>query len=363
MARSYAYRKRSLILFARVLDKIGFFFHKPKARATLDPRRILIVRLDQLGDIVMALPVFSSLKKSFPNAELHALTTTAGGELLREAGVVDDCLIWDCPWFDQSRNSRTSILEMRRTIRKGRYDCVLELRGDLRLIALLRCSGVRNLVGYNATGGGFLLDVGPEWDPNLHAIDKNIKLVEAIGGFAASRRPSLRAGAGTRKKGFRLAIHPGAGTAAKRWPVGKFVEVINRLSSDARLNIELIGSDQVVGKTLDRLLQGPVSNQIGKTTLLELIDCLRSADGLLTNDSGPAHLAAALDKPVWILWSGTAASRIWAPRGDKVVLFEHEVSCSPCALPNCPVEGHPCLTKIEVESVLRSIQAHVETSL
>ena len=84
---------------------------------------------------------------------------------------------------------------------------------------------------------------------------------------------------------------------------------------------------------------------------------LASADGLLTNDSGPGHLSAALGKRTWVLWSGTAPSAVWKPRGGELRLFEAHVPCAPCAERVCPVAGHPCLTWLEPGEIARSILA------
>jgi ADP-heptose:LPS heptosyltransferase len=357
--KAYAYKKPWKRFLARAVDAAGYFFHRPEREREISPKRILVVRLDQLGDIVQTLPFFDSLRHSFPNAAIHFLTTPTGAELFSDQGRIDEVHVWNCPWFDANRRSEKSAGEIAKEIRAQEFDCAFELRGDLRLIALLKWAGVKNLIGFGATGGGFLLDVEAEWNPSLPAVDKNLALLEAVHGNVTGGVPELHASEGLHTNGRRvLAVHPDAGTAAKRWPVSSFIETIKALQATTDLSIVLIGLDRSLGEEIASQLPSPVDNQMGKTNLRELIDCLAVCDGLLTNDSGPAHVMAALGNPVWILWSGTADKKIWAPRGRQITFFENAVECAPCSLALCPVPGHPCLTKIRVEDVVGSIKSY-----
>lgn len=363
-ARKYAYKKWYLRILAAVLDFIGHAVRSPKKDATLSPQRVLVVRLDQLGDIVQTLPFFSSLKRFFPDAEIHCLTTSVGAELLSGQGVVDRFHVWNCSWFGRTRTDRQSVLHWIRKIRTCDFDCVFELRGDIRLITLLKFADVRNLVGYGATGGGFLLDVEVPWDSECPAVDKNSCLLEALHIPVVDRVPRLltpKIKKSTQKPV--IAIHPDAGTEAKRWPLSNFVQVINQLKSVCDVSVVLVGLNKKMGDEIMGQAKFPVDNQMGKTNLKQLIDCLNQSDGLLSNDSGPAHLMAALGKPVWVIWSGTADKSIWSPRGDKVILFDHAVPCAPCSLSICPVSGHPCVSEISPEKVTQSITAHLNELL
>ncbi len=352
---NYAFKKPWLRAAATVVDGIGYKFRKPAERLTASPKRALVVRLDQLGDIVQALPVLESLRASHPAIEIDFLTTPVGAELVRIFDPKISTIVWNCPWFDRSRRPNIAVSELRRTLAARTYDVVLELRGDVRLIRFLKSIGAKTVVGYGATGGGFLLDVEARWEASLPAIDKNLRLVEAIGTPVVSRVPTLplKMSAGPSARPF-FVVHPDAGTEAKRWPLDSFVQTIDALT-EAGNNVVLVGLNQRIGEAVTTRVKRPVENQMGKTSLPMLLSILAQSEGLLTNDSGPGHLAAALGKPVWVLWSGTAVSSVWAPRGQQIHLFEFPVACAPCALPRCPVPGHPCLTKIRASDVVRNM--------
>lgn len=324
-------------------------------------KRVLVSRLDQLGDIVQSLPFLFSLRHFFPDAEIHFLTTPTGAELLSGQGCVDRIHVWNCPWFDRTRQDGQSVYAWMKRLREFRFDCAFELRGDVRLIALMKMAGVKNIIGFGATGGGFLLDVEVPWKPHVHAVDKNLLLLEALDAPILERVPRMRrvANVPTHDRPA-FAIHPDAGTAAKRWPIKNTIRVINELNATGYVSCALVGLNAKMGGEISAALKFPIDNRMGKTNLKELIEFLNGCAGLLSNDSGPAHLMAALGKPVWIVWSGTADKSVWAPRGDKVTLFDFPVPCAPCSLSSCPVDGHPCLTGIRVEDVLHSITSHFQ---
>lgn len=353
--KSYAYKKASRRTIARLIDAVGYVFRTPSERAAADPKKILVVRLDQLGDIVQTLPAFKSLRSSFPKSEIHFLTTSIGKQLNDLCQVADQVYVWDCPWFDGSRKPNVSPRAVGEWIRQHKFDWALELRGDARLIAMLRIAGIKNIVGYGATGGGFLLDVEVPWSVSTHAIDRNLALVEAIGGQVRERAPSIFLEATSKRGERKIAIHPDAGTSAKRWPIASFVQTIDALAGDGA-EVVLVGLNEQLGEDILKQIKTKATNKMGKTNFAGLAALLNECDGLLSNDSGPAHLMAALGKPVWLVWSGTADPNAWAPRGKEVKLFSNPVPCAPCSLPECPISGHPCMTHIKPETVIHGIR-------
>lgn len=366
MRNRYAFKKKKWIFLAGALDSLGYMFRRPPSKTALTPRKILVVRLDQIGDCVQCLPLIDSLKVSFPMAEIDVLASPAGEAVFRRCSSVRSILVWNCPWFTAGRSEAAPEKEIRRAIRAENYDCAFDPRGDIRVIRLLRSSGVRTIVGYGATGGGFLLNVEPEWDPSLPVIERNLRLCEAIGGRAEISEPRLTSGrtdeSSTPKPAgkFRLAVHPDAGSAAKRWPWKNFSELINRVALEKEVWVDLIGKDADLGERIAREVRVSFGNLMGKTDMDGLLRVLEKSDAILSNDSGPAHIMAALGKPVWILWSGTADPFVWKPRGNSRVL-QNPVDCAPCSLSECPVPGHPCMEGISVENAFRFVEKNIES--
>ncbi|MCG3203802.1 MAG: ADP-heptose--LPS heptosyltransferase 2 [Elusimicrobia bacterium] len=348
---NYAFKKKKWILLAWLIDVVGYLFKQPDSQRFLSPQRVLAVRCDQLGDMVQTLPFIDGLLGSFPGVRIDFLTSRLGAEFLKIARPEVHPLVVDSP----SRSSLKSQLK------NENYDIAFDLRGDIRLIFYLRSIVPRNLVGYGATGGGFLLDIEPSWDRNLPAIEKNIALLKAVGGQASDLTPKIEfksKGEQTARKILTVVIHPDAGTPAKKWPLSYFANVIDSLAEGFSCRFILVGLDRSIGEEIVRLTKTTVENEMGKTNLQGLLEFLSQSDIVISNDSGPAHLAAALGKPVWVIWSGTAESKIWAPRGDTVTVLQHRVECSPCSLRNCPLSGHPCLEDLSPKEVTESLLSY-----
>lgn len=327
--------------------------------------RTLVLRLDQLGDIVQSLPFFDALDATWPGRKVDVLTTPQGREVLDGHPAVGEILVWACPWFGPARGFDLADWRALVARLRGRgYQAAVDLRGDLRTILTLWWCGIPTRVGYGTTGGGFLLTHELPWQPGQHAIDRNLELAARLGARVTERVPRLRGRRGTFPRGREplLVVHPDAGTEAKRWSEEGFAEALRILVRERLdLRVLLVGLDRARGERIRAAVDSEqVLDFMGKTDLPALIDLLASADGLLTNDSGPGHLAAALGKRTWILWSGTAPSEVWKPRGGIPRLFETWVPCAPCGARECPVPGHPCLTRLEPGEVARAILADLD---
>jgi len=354
MSSNYAYKKIYMFWLAYLVDSLGYLVRKPDAKRDIHPKKILVVRLDQLGDIVQSIPVFKNLRNSFPGCQVDALTTPGGETILNAADCADNIHVWNCSWFQPQKRTKEKVKYLLKNL-VGIYDVGFDLRGDIRIIWFLKKLLIRTTVGYGATGGGFLLDIMPKWKSEKHAIEKNLELVRAVGGETSVNIPIIPVIKTSINSQFKLCVHPDAGTQAKKWPIENFVRLIIFLQKIREIEIILVGYNKGMGEKIIDQLKEPVINQMGKTSLPQLLEVLSTSDGLLSNDSGPAHIMAAMGRQVWIIWSGTAASSVWAPRGDKVEIIENQVSCAPCSLRFCPVPGHPCINEISVQKVFNSI--------
>jgi len=150
-----------------------------------------------------------------------------------------------------------------------------------------------------------------------------------------------------------VAVHADAGTPAKRWPAARFADVIRALTHP----IVLIGTDARIGREITQHLPGRASllDLTGQTSLTQLVTLIQRADRVLSCDSGPAHIAAALGKPTWIVWSGTSTPSQWAPRGPQIHWIRHEVPCAPCGFTVCPLPRRLCMEDLTVEHVLEAL--------
>jgi ADP-heptose:LPS heptosyltransferase len=157
-------------------------------------------------------------------------------------------------------------------------------------------------------------------------------------------------------------LHIGAGTQAKTWPGEHWRSLAARLVESLDAQIILVGgpADHVPADQM--LHDGPrlqVANWTGELSVVELAALLQRSDLLVGADSGPAHLAAAVNTPVITLFSGTNNPRQWQPDGPEVTVLRHSVPCSPCHRKKCPFGDHPCMTGLVPERVAAVVEARL----
>jgi len=291
---------------------------------------ILLIKPSSLGDIVMALPALSALRRSFPQARISWLIRPAFAPLIEGHPHVDEIVLfdrkrlgkaWYCPWAFKS------LLSLIVRLRRGRYDAVLDLQGLFRTASLGWLSGSPQRFG-PAWGREFAhhfytTAVRPqrEW---VHVIDHYMKLIEAMGisdrrvEFVLPERPE--AAAATRallaqhglEPGRYAVLIPGSAQVSKCWPAERFATLADRIASDHGLPVIATGS-QAERATIERiqtLADKPVANLAGRTSLPELVEILRSARLVVSNDTGPGHIAAALGRPLVMMFSWSNPLRV-----------------------------------------------------
>ena len=329
-------------------------------------RRVLVVRLDHLGDVLFSTVVFRPLRRLFPMAQITALVGPWAAPLLLHHPDVDRVVSFRCPWFDRRGTSGwANTLGALQFLRRSCFDVGLDLRGDPRVIALMVAGGVRYRAGYGWGGGGFLLSRELDHPPGLHQVDRNLLLVKAFGWKEEGedfRRPRvfvskaeeedakarlLALGVG---EGERLvALHPGASVPAKRWPAEHYASLMAWLSSRPGLKLLLLGGPEERGLAAKvAALSGVYAlNLAGEVSLRGLMAVLDRCHLMIGNDSGPTHLAAALGVPTVALFSGTNQATEWAPIGDRVHLIEPLSGTA---------QGEDFIGEIQVEDVEKVIE-------
>jgi len=366
----YAYKKFWMRAAAQSLDMLGALW--PRGRTTLPDvkrLRVAVLRLDHLGDIICILPFLKQLKIKMPSIHLTLITTPIGRVLLRDVPEIDDWFVFEPAWFSRdSRHQEWPLKAMRdiaAILKRRSFDVSIDLRGDVRHHLLMLWSHVAFRASYGQTGGGFLLQRKLAWDPQEHAVDKNLEFLSIFGDMPSlsedDRIPVLPWRSKTADQAWFDAVigrqpyrlyNVDAGTSAKRWPTENFGQLIAQMPADEGKAI-LVGQDTTLMQSFRSNVRDPrIINLVGKTSLPQLLILLQHARAVISADSGPAHMAAALGTPVLVLWSGTSAPETWRPRGKNVQILQNPVPCQYCEESVCPVSGHPCMDKLSVARVL-----------
>jgi lipopolysaccharide heptosyltransferase II len=353
------------------------------------PRRILLLRLERIGDLLMSLGAIRAVRTLAPDAQIDLVIgewNRAIAELIPEVDAIE---VLNAPWLSRGAGAAEPSALARRGLswRGRRYDLSINFEGDVRSHALARLAGVARRVGLPHAGGRSLLtDVVPH-DPARHVADTGLALVErafdlAPGTLASARSPlgapawrlsmppraQSAAAACLRQQGTvagadgrpLLTVHVSAGREVKQWPPERFADVAAALSREHGFAVVLTGSPDdaaLVDRAAARLTATGIDARRldGATDLVVLAALLEQASLLLTGDTGPMHLAAAVGTPLVAVFGPSMPWR-YGPLGARSRVVRVDLPCSPCnriRLPPARCQGHvpDCLERITTAMV------------
>lgn len=328
-------KQAMLAMFDALAGPMSSVFLRENRDGTHPVRKILVVELWHIGDVVLTTPLLQSLRAMYPDAKITLLAKQHACELLASSDLVDEIVTFDFPWtamsdkYDPSRYDKVAIRELVRRLKTEEFDLCLDCRMDLRSNVLTRSIGAKRRVGYDFGGGGFLLtDAVAAPSADQHKVDDWMALLEPLRPDAPGRidevpAPTLVVTDTERGDARKLlesydigaddllvAIHPGGSHAAKRWSVDNFTVVGRTLAErhGARLIVfvdpEGSGSDMQLGQNAAFV----------RTSIREMMALFTQCDLVLCNDSGPMHIAAALGVPVVAVFR-TGNPKAYGPRG------------------------------------------------
>ena len=350
-------------------------------------RRVLVARLDSLGDVVLAGPAIRAVAA---HAEAVLLTGPRGSSLASLLPGVRGHLEWDCPWIGNPPVPPTAehLAALGRLVADAAVDEAIILtsfhQSPLPLALELRRSGVPRITGLSEDYPGSLLDVrvtSRDLPWGLHEVDRALGIAAAAGfplpadddGLPALAVPDpgapdaasdpladllpgeLRAG-GLPPAGEYVVVHPGADVPARAWPAGHAAALVRLLAAQG-VTVVVTGSPAERGLTA-RVAGTDGIDLGGRTDIPTLARVLAGARAVVAGNTGPAHIAAAVRTPVVSLFSPVVSAASWAPRGAPVVLLgQQDAPCAGTRARECPVEGHPCLAGVSPEEALAALDA------
>ena len=309
--------------------------------------RILILKPSSLGDIIHALPAVHLIRQRYPQAHLAWLVNTAFISVLKHCPVLDEIIPFP-------RHEYRRLPALIRHLRRARYDIVVDLQGLLRSGLLAALSGAPRRIGLSDArecAGFFHNEVISV--PRIHAVDRYLRAAVHLGGAAGPVEFPLGLAAGGRSEEF-LAINTSARWPTKLWGDDKFAELIRQLPQD---RVILTGSAAEADR-IGRVAQG-CRNLAGKTDLFELAGWYRRCAVVVTNDSGPMHLAAAVGTPVVAIFGPTDPA-LTGPYGKGHTVLRVTLPCAPCFKGRCAnPNSMACMTGVSVAEVLQAVQKFI----
>jgi lipopolysaccharide heptosyltransferase II len=344
-------------------------------RSDVRPRRVLVLRLERIGDLLMTHDALALLRHRLPSADIELVVGSWNEALARAMTVASRVDLLDAPWLARDRpgSTWTRLRSHARGWRRHGYDLAINLEPDIRSNLLLWWSGATRRVGFFTGGGGALLTDAAAYDPALHTHDNAMRLVglAAPGDAAASSaRPRLQLPDGARERARQLlapaagpvcvGIHASGGRPVKQWHPRRFAEVATALGREYGATIVLTGTpaDAAIVSEVEADIPADVRvlNVCEQAGVLDLAAVLEQLAVLVTGDTGPMHLAAAVGTPVVALFGPSVPAR-YAPRTASSRIVRIDLPCSPCnriRLPPDRCRGHvpDCLDGIGVDAVL-----------
>jgi heptosyltransferase-2 len=328
-------------------------------RETL-PSRTLVIAPNWVGDNVMAFPVFEALAAT--GRSLTVLARPHLEPLLKAVGAVDQVIV-------RSRSDAATV----RAIKQEGFEEAVILPNSFRSAWLASRANVPVRWGYRGDFRGWLLEPALSRPEGLrHQLTDYDALLERLGAAIPSSPPRLELTADQLDRGLsalrriggrseggakRVGVFPGAEFGpSKRWPAARFAELLGKLAPRSELEAVLIAGpgEEALAREIQNA-SGVLAPLVGpELDLLELAAVLSHLDALITNDSGPMHLAAAVGTPCLALFGPTNPTRT-APAGDHHrVLYTHRW-CSPCFKKRCPLLHQRCMRDISVDRVVEAL--------
>ena len=334
--------------------------------------KILVIRVDGIGDLLNSTPAISLLRENYPSAEITVLASPLNASVLIGNPDVDRILV-----FDRNGKHRGLLpqLQFYRELRRERFQLVVAMQTAMwsHLVALL--SGAPYRLGrYQKRFRSTLTHAwrGKYAKGETHEVDRNLELVRLICKGEGKRKLTFHllpneitttktrvASWGIGADSFLIGIHPGGSSFDKRWPEKQYAELADKLALHYDATILLLHGpgEEALTHNIQKVMQSPAISHAPET-IRELGAFLSCCDLVVCNDSGPMHLAAALGVPMVAIF-GPTDHVAWHPMSENASIVRRDMPCWPCSAHKCKI-GWECTKKLPVEPVWNATTIAVE---
>ena len=360
---------RSLLLFTKA--------YSSEELSGIDISNVLVVKLDRIGDMVMTTPIFRALKKGWPNAQISVLVNPVNKSAINNNPFIDYIYVYDKEKKHKSLNSRIHFF---RSIREKEFDLVIDpyLDYELKTSFITRFVGSKFRLGFEFAGKEIFYNIRyparafPVFTEKKHIVDYYLDLISSLGIKADRKQPEIFLTSGEKEnarqrlksKGLKpedkvIGIHPGAHYESQRWPIEKFAAVSDYLITryDARI---ILFAGRVEKQLLSEFRGYAVNTPIFlcDLSLREFMSTLSHCSLFLCNNSGPLHIATALNIPT-VSTIGPTTPFLWWPRGENQIVLRKDLYCSPCKRGVC--NTHECMELITTEDFIDAVERQIST--
>jgi len=328
-------------------------------------KRVLIVRIDRIGDMVLSTPAFKSLKAANPLLEITVLASPSNSSLLENNRNVDHIVVYD------PAKGLAGLLRVIAKLRGYGFDLAIDPYDNYKLTSALIVflSGAKGRVGYPSYGREIFFNIIIERPPDeTHFIDVVMNTFKPLGVATKDRVPEIfithdeiiKGREWLKQKGIEkesiIGVHPGAHYESQRWPAEYYAKLINLLQKKKNLKVILFigpGESSIIEKIQSRLNGGIII--YADEDFRQFLTLLSKCSLFICNNSGPLHIATALRVPSVSFMGPSLKSRWWPSGENQIVLRMDNLPCIGCNSGKCKIGSHDCMLLIEPAMVIKAI--------
>ncbi len=337
-------------------------------------RRILVIKLGALGDIILAVPSLRMIRKKYPKGFIAVLVDSNLTSCLAKCPYIDEII----PYKRNDKKSRFRHMRMIiKKVRKYSFDVSVDFQNTTKTHLMAFLSGVTARYGYRrGIFGRFLTHgVGSFRDP-LPPVQHQFRVLSLLGISELDEQLELwpqeedyhyidnlfgTAWVNSKQKKVGLVLSASQRWETKKWPIDYFIELAKKLIHELGCIIVLIGDERCQDERnrFRSHIKAQVVDMIGRTTINQLAALMDRINCVVSSDTAPLHVASAMKTKIVSLFGPTDPRRHMPPGGHHKVL-RRNLACSPCYKERCPENHHRCMREINVEEVFESVKTQLE---
>lgn len=354
------------------MDSSALEKYQVKYQMTNNQLKILIVQTAFIGDVVLALPLAQVLHKKLPEAQIDFVAIPRTSDLLTNHPAISNIIIYDKRGKDKGV---FGLLRLVNHLKTQNYDVAIVPHRSIRSALLVYLARCVKRIGFNKSAAKFLFTDVVRYPASMHEVQRNITLLRPMAILhQAKESPAVHPTEEDRKVVDKLlfdeelldtkklvAVAPGAVWNTKRWTEEGYIELIKKLISGG-YHVTMIGGkeDQPLCENIIKFVGiGRVFNSAGKLSLLQSAELIKRCRVLVSNDSAPVHLAAAVNTPVVAIFGATVPAFGFGPYSDGSVIVQiNDLKCRPCAIHGgnkCPIKTFDCMKRITADIVFDKV--------
>ncbi|OIO39301.1 MAG: hypothetical protein AUJ75_01475 [Candidatus Omnitrophica bacterium CG1_02_49_10] len=334
-------------------------------------RRILLVRTDRIGDVVLSTPAIKAVRAAYPDAYIAAMVRPPMNELLQGSGYLDDVIVYD---KYGRHNSFLSSLFFAFKIKKKRFDTAVIMHPTTRAHIAAFLAGIPRRIGWRINGKmSFLLTERLEHTKQRgekHEVEYTLDLIRLMGiepgdkkvfvardSDADRRAEDFFKSNGLVKDRPIIGFNPSSSSPSKMWPVGRFAVTADRIAGELNADILILsgGEDEALAREMAAAMKVRPLVACGRP-LKDTVALIARCALFISNDSGPVHIACAIGVPAISIFGriepGLGYKR-WGPTGERSIALHKDVGCKECLADNCKI-GFKCLAAVAPDDVISS---------